>query len=50
MNMTAKIEPYYWVEPSGAPIERSKLMYVLKNLAGMYIKANYGLDQDGQAR
>ncbi len=50
LNVSAPIDPYYWVLPSGAPIDRSKMMVVLNNLKGVYIKASYGLDKDGQAR
>lgn len=44
------LEPYYWVLPSGSGIDRSKLMVVLNNLDGIYIRANYALDPNGQAR
>jgi hypothetical protein len=50
LNVSSPIDPYYWVLPSGAPIDRSKMMVVLNNLKGVYIKASYGLDKDGQAR
>ena len=50
LNVSAPIDPYYWVLPSGAPIDRSKMMVVLNNLKGVYIKASYGVDKDGQAR
>ena len=49
-NRSVPLEEYYWVLPSGAPIDRSKLMVVLNNLKGLYIRANYGLDQNGQSR
>ena len=49
-NVTAVFEPYYWVEPSGAPADRSDLMVVLNSLEGVYLRASYGTDQDGQAR
>ena len=48
--MAAPLDPYYWVLPSGAPIEREKLMVVLTDLTGIYIRASYGLDSDGQSR
>ena len=47
---TVPLEPYYWVLPSGAPIDRAKLMVVLNNLEGLYIRANYALDSDAQTR
>ena len=50
IEMYAPFDPYLWVTPSGAPIDRSKLMVVLTNLEGIYIRASYGLDADGQAR
>ena len=50
INISAPFDPYYWVLPSGAPIDRPKLMVVLTNLEGVYLKASYGLDADGQAR
>ena len=50
MNISAPMDPYYWVLPSGAKIERHKLMVALANLEGIYIRASYGLDTDGQAR
>lgn len=50
MERTVPFEPYYWVLPSGAPIDRAKLMVVLNNLKGMYIKASYVLDGNAQAR
>jgi hypothetical protein len=50
VNMSVPIDPYYWVLPSGAPIDRPKLMVVLTNLEAIYIKATYGIDADGQAR
>ena len=49
-NITAIFEPYYWVAPSGASVDRSDLMVVLNNLKGVYLRASYGTDQDGQAR
>jgi hypothetical protein len=49
-NFSVSLEPYYWVLPSGAAVDRAKLMVVLKNLKGVYIRANYGLDTNGQAR
>lgn len=50
MSISAPFDPYYWVTPSGARIERSKLMVTLTNLEGVYIRASYGLDSDGQSR
>ena len=50
MTMVIPFDPYLWVTPSGAQIDRSKLMVVLTNLEGLYIRASYGLDYDGQAR
>ena len=50
LNMSVPFDPYYWVTPSGAPIDRPKLMVVLTNLEGIYLKASYGLDLDGQSR
>ena len=50
INVTAPIDPYYWVQPSGAPIDRPKLMVLLTNVEGIYIKASYGLDSDGASR
>ena len=44
------IDPYYWVLPSGAQIDRIKLMVVLNNLEAVLIRANYGLDRNGQIR
>ena len=49
-NVTAVLEPYYWVQPSGAPAERKDLMVVLNNLEGVYLRASYGTDYDGQVR
>ncbi len=49
-NRTVPLEPYYWVLPSGAAIDRSTLMVVLNNLQGLYIRASYALDNDAQAR
>ena len=50
IDITAPIDPYYWVLPSGAPIDRPKLMVVLTDVKGIYIKASYGLDYDGASR
>ena len=50
MNISAPFDPYYWVTTSGARIDRSKLMVTLTNLEGVYIRASYGLDYDGQSR
>lgn len=50
MKVKAPFDPYYWVLPSGAPIDRPQLMVALTNLTGLYIRASYGLDSDGQAR
>ena len=49
-NVTAVFEPYYWVQPSGAPAERKDLMVVLNSLEGVYLRASYGTDSDGQVR
>ena len=35
---------------SGERIEREDLMLVLTNLKGLYVKASYGFQEDGQAR
>ena len=50
INISAPFDPYYWVRTSGDAIERKDLMLVLTNLEGMYIRASYGVDSDGQAR
>ena len=50
INFSAPFEPYYWVTPSGAEVDRTKLMVVLNNLQGIYIRSNYGLDRAAQAR
>ena len=44
------VDPYNWYFPSGEQIERKDLMVVLTNLDGIYIKASYGIEVDGQAR
>ena len=38
LNISAPLDPYYWRLPSGAGIERSKLMVVLTNLTGLYFR------------
>ena len=50
VNISAPIDPYNWYFPSGEQIERKDLMVVLTNLDGIYIKASYGIEVDGQAR
>ena len=49
-DIEVPMDPYYWVLPSGAPVDRPKLMVVLNNLEGVYVRASYGMDRDGQAR
>ena len=49
-NRSAPFEPHYWVLPSGAGVDRFKLMVALNGLEGIYIRASYGTDPDAQAR
>ena len=50
INISAPIDPDYWRLPSGNTIDRPKMMVVLTNLEGVYIRASYGTDPNGQAR
>ena len=50
INISAPIDPNYWQLPSGNTIDRPKLMVVLTKLEGLYIRASYGQDPNGQAR
>lgn len=50
MEISALLDPYVWNLPDGAYIKRRHLMSVLANLTGIYIRASYGLDSDGQSR
>lgn len=49
-NRSVPLEPYYWVLPSGAAVDRAKLMVALNNLQGVYVRASYGVDANAQAR
>ncbi len=49
-NRTVELEPFNWVLPSGAPVDRAKFMVALNGLKGLYIRASYGTDPDAQSR
>ena len=48
--MSFSQEPWEWVTTSGAGVDRHKLMLVLNNLEGLYLRANYGPDNTGQSQ
>jgi hypothetical protein len=49
-NRSVEFEPHLWVLPSGAAVDRAKLMVALNGLKGIYIRASYGTDPAAQAR
>ena len=44
-KISAPFDSYSWFTPSGEQVSREKLMVVLTNLDGIYIKAGYGLSK-----
>ena len=49
-ELTAGIDPRYWVTATGNPVERDKMMVVLNSLQHIYIKGSYGSSHSSFAR
>ena len=49
-QLTASLEPRYWVTPTGNPVERDKMMVILDGLEHVYIKGSYGSSKSSFSR
>ena len=50
VDMVARLEPRYWVTPTGNAVDRKKLMVILNSLDNVYIKGSYGNKSTSFAR
>ena len=49
-EISVSLESQHWLETSGTPVDRTKLMVVLNNLEGVFIRGSYSDKTDGYAR
>ena len=49
-EIEARLEPRFWVTPTGNKVERDKLMVILNSLENIYIKGSYGSQATSFAR
>ena len=49
-QLSAILEPRYWVTPTGNPVERDKMMVILEGLEHVYIKGSYGSSKSSFSR
>ena len=49
-QLSAVLEPRYWVTATGNPVERDKMMVILNSLEHIYIKGSYGSSHSSFSR